>query len=197
MIRPATIEYMTTATLTSTLGSGRANDVVLKRLGAVLVTASRIEHLAAQLARQLKLSPTPGEAVAVLQRTDIVPPPWSTTSAREVSAWASRGAMLLETRDRLFTCAGASRFSGTRGDTIVTESVDGTVFPADEEFLTRFVTRLERHLVAGVDLDARLDYHDEKGQRWPLVTIYSEQLEATSAEPAIRLPLEWQRWLSA
>jgi len=164
---------------------------------AVMVTASRVEHLAAQLARQLKLPPSADGAVAVLQSTNIVPPPWSTTTARDISAWASRGGMLLETRDRLFTCASDSRFTGTRGDIIVIKSVDGSVFPADEEFLTRFVSRLERHLATGIELDARLDCHDEKGQRWPLVTIYSEQLEATTADPATRLPLEWQRWLSA
>ena len=133
----------------------------------------------------------------MLQSTNIDPPPWSPTTARDISAWASRGGMLLEIRDRLFTCTGASRFTGTRGDTIVIESVDGSVFPADGEFLTRFVSRLERHPPAGIELDARLDYHDEKGQRWPLVTIYFEQLGATTADPAIRLPLEWQRWLSA
>ncbi len=179
------------------VGSGRANDVVLKRLGSVVVISSRLEHLAAQIARNLKLSAEPAVALASLQRTNIVPPPWSTTTARDITAWANRGGALLETRDRLLQCAGSARFTGTRGDTIVTESADGTVFPADEEFLIRFVTRLERLLLAGTELDSGLDYHDEKGQRWPLVTIYSEQLEATTAAPAIRLPVEWQRWLSA
>ncbi len=81
--------------------------------------------------------------------------------------------------------------------TITTESADGTVFPADEEYLGRYLKRLERQLAAGTELQSRLDYHDENGQRWPLVTIYAQRSEGGGEQPALQLPEEWQRWLSA
>ena len=98
----------------------------------------------------------------------------------------------------MFEASGGSRFAGSRGDTIPTESADGTVFPADEEYLARYLKRLARQLAAGTEIDSRLDYHDENGQRWPLVTIYAQRAAGeTTAEPGLKLPAEWQRWLSA
>ncbi len=95
-------------------------------------------------------------------------------------------------------CGFTSRFAGSSGDTIATESADGTVFPADEEYLGRYLKRLYRQLAAGTELQSRLDYLDENGQRWPLVTIYGQQASGDTAEqPGMRLPEAWQRWLSA
>lgn len=180
------------------VGSGRANDVLLKQLGEVTVQASRLEHLAVEIAQNLKIPATVSDAVAGLTSPKVTPPPWSTISPKDVKNWASSTGRLLEIRDNMFEASGTSRFAGSRGDTIPTESADGTVFPADEEYLSRYLKRLARQLAAGAELLSRLDYHDENGQRWPLVTIYEQQSSGTGAEqPAMRLPDAWQRWLSA
>lgn len=180
------------------VGSGHANDVMLKQLGEVTVDASRLEHLAVEIARKLKIDAGTTDAVAVLRKVEAVPPPWSTVTSKDIAAWASSTARLLEIRDRMFEASGGSRFAGSRGDTIATESADGTVFPADEEYLARYLKRLERQLAAGTELQSRLDYHDENGQRWPLVTLYSRRDSGESTEePPLRLPAEWTRWLSA
>jgi hypothetical protein len=178
------------------VGSGHANEVVLKHLGEVAVDASRLEHLAADIARSVKLSDPHRKAVERLQRDSLKPPPWSTASAKDVAAWAATVARLLDTRDRMFEASGAARFSGSRGDTITTESSDGTVFPADEEYLGRLLHRLERQLAAGADLLSRLDYHDEHGQRWPLVQLYAANGEQPGSTIA-NLPDDWRSWLSA
>ena len=103
-----------------------------------------------------------------------------------------------QTPTRIFAASGGARFVGSRGDTIATESADGTVFPADEEYLGRYLKRLHRQRAAGIELQSRLDYHDENGQRWPLVTIYAQRSASEGTEePALRLPHDWQRWLSA
>jgi hypothetical protein len=182
---------------TAGVGSGHANEVMLKHLGEVTVDGSRLEHLAVDIARNLKLDPEVAEAVEVLQSTDILPPPWSTITAKDITSWAASTGRLLEIRDRMFEASGGSRFAGSRGDTIATESADGTVFPADEEYLGRYLKRLERQLAAGAELQSRLDYHDENGQRWPLVTLYAQRSESGNEEPPLRLPADWQRWLSA
>ena len=183
---------------TPAVGSGHANEVMLKQLGEVTVDASRLEHLAVELAWHLKLEVEVTEAVAVLQTTKISPPPWSTIVVKDISSWATSTARLLEIRDRMFEASGGSRFAGSRGDTIATESADGTVFPADEEYLARYLKRLERQLAAGAELESRLDYHDKNGQRWPLVTIYAQRASGESSdEPALKLPADWERWLSA
>ncbi|MDP9028445.1 MAG: hypothetical protein M3N46_13015 [Actinomycetota bacterium] len=181
-----------------TVGSGHANEVLLKQLGEVTVESSRLEHLAVELGRHLKIQVAIADAVPTLQTTPLTPPPWSTITAKDVAAWAASTSRLLEIRDRMFAASGGSRFAGGRGDTIATESADGTVFPADEEYLVRYLKRLQRQLAAGIELESRLDYHDENGQRWPLVTIYAQHAAAGEGdEPALKLPSEWHRWLSA
>lgn len=180
------------------VGSGHANEVLLKQLGEVTVQASRLEHLAVDIAQSLRIETTATEAVAVLQNPKLTPPPWSTISPKDVKNWAASTGRLLEIRDSMFQASGASRFAGSSGDTIATASADGTVFPADEEYLGRYLKRLNRQLAAGTELQSRLDYHDENGQRWPLVTIYGQQASSEGAEqPPMRLPEAWQRWLSA
>src|SRR3954447_671054 len=189
---------MSIDSLSPAVGSGRANEVLLKQLGEVTVQASRLEHLAVEIAQSLKIETTVAEAVATLQGPKLTPPPWSTISAKDVKNWAASTGRLLEIRDSMFQASGTSRFAGSSGDTIATESADGTVFPADEEYLGRYLKRLSRQLAAGAELQSRLDYHDENGQRWPLVTIYGQQANGESGEqPAMRLPEAWQRWLSA
>ncbi len=178
------------------VGSGHANEVMLKQLGDVTVHASRLEHLAVDIARNLKIETTVPEAIDALQHK-LVPPPWSTISPKDIKNWAASSGRLLEIRDSMFEASGGSRFAGSRGDTIATESADGTVFPADEEYLGRYLKRLERQLAAGAELQSRLDYHDENGQRWPLVTIYAQREAGEGEQQALRLPEEWQRWLSA
>ncbi len=179
------------------VGSGHANEVLLKQLGEVTVEASRLEHLSVELARHLKIEADVAGAVSSLQQTTVTPPPWSTITAKDVSSWAASTGRLLEIRDRIFDASGGSRFAGGRGDTIATESADGTVFPADEEYLARYLKRLQRQLAAGAELESRLDYHDESGQRWPLVTIYAQRAAGEGEAPPLTLPSEWQRWLSA
>src|SRR5664279_798101 len=107
------------------VGSGHANEVLLKQLGEVTVHASRLEHLAVDIARSLKIDTTVPDAVVALQRPKLTPPPWSSVAAKE--------------------------------------------------YLGRYLKRLTRHLAAGAELQSRLDYHDENGQRWPLVTIYGQR----------------------
>ena len=183
---------------TPAVGSGNANEVMLKQLGRVTVDGSRLEHLAAEISRHLKLEAESLDAIQVLTSAKILPPPWSSVTTKDISSWAASTKRLLEIRDRMFEASGGSRFAGSRGDTIPTESADGTVFPADEEYLARYLKRLARQLAAGTEIDSRLDYHDENGQRWPLVTIYAQRAAGeTTAEPGLKLPAEWQRWLSA
>jgi hypothetical protein len=170
---------------------------MLKHLGEVTVHASRLEHLAVDIARGLKIETTVAEAVAALQRPKLTPPPWSTVAATDVKNWAASTGRLLEIRDSMFEASGGSRFAGSRGDTIATTSADGTVFPADEEYLGRYLKRLTRQLAAGAELESRLDYHDENGQRWPLVTLYAQSAPGEGGEPPMRLPADWQRWLGA
>jgi len=189
---------MSIDSLSPAVGSGHANEVLLKQLGEVTVQASRLEHLAVEIGQSLKLDTTIVDAVATLQGPKVTPPPWSTISAKDVKNWAASTGRLLEIRDSMFQASGTSRFAGSSGDTIATESADGTVFPADEEYLGRYLKRLSRQLAAGAELQSRLDYHDENGQRWPLVTIYGQQSGGEGSEqPAMRLPEAWQRWLSA
>lgn len=183
---------------TPAVGSGHANEVMLKQLGEVTVDASRLEHLGAEIAHNLRVATDTADAIATLQSAKIVPPPWSTITAKDITSWAASTARLLEIRDRMFEASGGSKFAGSRGDTIATESADGTVFPADEEYLARYLKRLERQLAAGSELESRLDYHDENGQRWPLVTIYAQRAAGDGGdEPTLKLPADWQRWLSA
>lgn len=179
------------------VGSGRANEVVLKQLGAVTIGSARIELLAGEIAGSLKVGHERGRAAESLAQGSFTVPPWSTVLQKDVVAWATITCRLLSARDSVFRACGASRFTGTRGDTIAAESSDGSVFPADEEFLSRMASRLDRQLGAGLDLRAGLDYHDETGHSWPLVTIYRRSLGEAAADTPLRLPLEWTRWLSA
>lgn len=176
-------------------GTGHASDVVLKHLGAVAIDASRLELMAAAVARSVKLTDPSARPVPRLQSDRLRLPPWSTASAKDVAGWAASVARLLDVRDRMFEASGAAHFSGSRGDTIATASADGSVFPADEEYLRRMRHRLERQLAAGAELLSRLDYHDENGQRWPLVQLYSDAGDQPGA--IANLPDEWRSWLSA
>jgi hypothetical protein len=178
------------------IGAGHPNEIVLKHLGEVTIDASRLEHLAVAVARSVKLADPSRDTVARLQGDELTPPPWSTATAKDVSAWATSVARLLDIRDRMFDASGAARFSGSRGDTIATEAGDGTVFPVDEEYLGRLLHRLERQLAAGAELLSRLDYHDENGQRWPLVQLYATGGEEPAPSIA-NLPAAWRSWLSA
>jgi hypothetical protein len=187
---------MTIETLRPLTGSGRANEVVLKHLGEVAVDASRLQHLAVEVARRLKLRNPHERTVARLAHERLRLPPWGAASAKDVAGWATSVARLLDTRDRMFDACGTARFSGSRGDAIATESADGSVFPADEEYLGRLLHRLERQLAAGAELLSRLDYHDEHGQRWPLVQLYAAGADEPGAAIA-NLPDDWRRWLSA
>jgi len=179
------------------MGSGHANEVVLKHLGEVAVDASRLELLAVEVARSVKLREAAERPVARLQKERLKPPPWSTATAKDVAAWAGSVARLLDTRDRMFEASGAAHFSGSRGDTIATASSDGSVFPADEEYLGRLLHRLERQLAAGAELLSRLDYHDEHGQRWPLVQLYAAGAGDQPGATIANLPDDWRSWLSA
>ena len=179
------------------VGTGHANEVMLKHLGEVAVDASRLEHLAAEVARSVKLRDPEDRPVERLQKDRLKPPPWSTATAKDVAGWAGSVARLLDTRDRMFEASGAAHFSGSRGDTIATESADGTLFPADEEYLGRLLHRLERQLAAGSELLSRLDYHDEHGQRWPLLQLYAASGGEQPGTTIANLPDDWRSWLSA
>lgn len=197
MISGMTITASITIPAPARVGSGRANEVMLKQLGAIAIDAARLERLAVDLAHNLKLSPAAAEAAAVLQSGEFSTPPWSSTTLKDVVAWGRAAARLLESSAAVFAAAGGSRFLGTRGDTIAAESPDGTVFPADEEYLTRLAARFDRHLAIGSTLRAGLDYRDERGRSWPLVTIYRSSGDQPSSENQLKLPPEWTRWLSA
>jgi hypothetical protein len=184
------------ASVISPVGSGHANEVVLKRLGAAAVCASRLERLIGEIARDVKVG-TDAAALGRLRAGDFTVPPWASTQLGDITAWAAAAARLLSVRASVFAASGGARFTGTRGDTIATESADGSIFPADEEYLGRFVARLERHILAGTELHEGLDYRDEKGQRWPLVSIYRQSLESAEPEHRLRIPADWERWLSA
>jgi hypothetical protein len=184
------------ASVISPVGSGHANEVVLKRLGAAAVCASRLERLIGEIARDLKVGED-ASALGRLRGGDFTVPPWATTKAADVTGWAAVASRLLSVRASVFAASGGARFTGTRGDTIATESSDGSIFPADEEYLGRFVGRLDRHIIAGMELHEGLDYRDENGQRWPLVSIYRQSLESPEPEHRIRIPADWERWLSA
>ena len=184
------------ASLNSVVGSGHANEVVLKRLGGAAVCASRLERLAGQIARQLKAGED-ARALPALQAGTFTMPPWSGTRVADVSTWAKGAGRLLSVRASVFAASGGARFTGTRGDTIATQAADGSTFPADEEYLGRFVTRLERHIADGTKLRDGLDYRDDKGRRWPLVSIYRRNLESSDLEQRLRIPEDWERWLSA
>jgi hypothetical protein len=184
------------AAVMSPVGSGHANEVVLKRLGAAAVCASRLERLIAEIARDVKIG-ADAAALGRLRSGDFTVPPWASTRAADVTAWAAAASRLLSVRASVFAASGSARFTGTRGDTIATVSADGSIFPADEEYLTRFVERLDRHIIAGTELHEGLGYRDEKGQRWPLVSIYRQSLESSEPEHRLRIPADWQRWLSA
>lgn len=177
-------------------GSGHANEVVLKHLGEVAVDTSRLQHLATDVARRVKLRNPQERTLERLAHERLRLPPWSAASVKDVAGWAGSVARLLDTRDRMFDACGTAHFSGSRGDTIATESADGTVFPADEEYLGRLLHRLERQLAAGAELLSRLDYHDEHGQRWPLVQLYAAGSEQPG-EAIANLPDDWRTWLSA
>jgi hypothetical protein len=187
---------MTIDTIGPLTGSGHANEVVLKHLGQVAVDTSRLQHLATEVAHRVKLRNPTDRTLHRLQHEKLHLPPWSGSSAKDVAGWAGSVARLLDTRDRMFDASGAAHFSGSRGDTIATESADGTVFPADEEYLGRLLHRLERQLAAGADLLSRLDYHDEHGQRWPLVQLYAAGSDQPG-ETIANLPDDWRSWLSA
>ena len=187
---------MTIDAISPAAGTGHANEVVLKHLGEVAVDSSRLEHLAAEVARGVKFKDPGDRPVDRLQHERLRPPPWSSASAKDVAAWAASVARLLDVRDRMFDASGTARFSGSRGDTIATESSDGSVFPVDEEYLGRLLHRLERQLAAGGELLSRLDYHDEHGQRWPLVQLYASG-EQTEGATIANLPDDWRSWLSA
>lgn len=176
-------------------GSGHASEVVLKHLGEVAVDASRLGFVAVGVARGVKLKDPSHQPVVRLQRERLRPPPWSTATSKDVAGWAASVARLLDVRDRMFEASGAAHFSGSRGDTIATASSDGSVFPADEEYLRRMLHRLERQLAAGAELLSRLDYHDEHGQRWPLVQLYAAGGDQPGA--IANLPDDWRTWLSA
>lgn len=186
-----------TSTITAPVGSGRANEVVLKQLGAIAISAARLELLATEVASALKLSSERRLAADELRTGDYSTPPWCTTTKKDLVNWATAASRLLDTRAAVFAASGSSRFSGTRGDTIATESADGSVFPADEEFLTRLAARFERHLAIGSELCAKLDYRDERGRSWPLVSIYRKAVNDPTPENQLRIPHEWTRWLSA
>ncbi|MDP9026253.1 MAG: hypothetical protein M3N46_01700 [Actinomycetota bacterium] len=185
------------STITASVGSGHANEVVLKHLGAITITSARLERLAVEIAGNLKLVVGPAGATELLRRGDFTTPPWAARTPKDVAAWATAASRLLSIRNSVIAACGGSRFTGTRGDTIATLSADGSVFPADEEFLGRLVGRFERHLVAGAELRSGLDYQDENGRSWPLVTIYRRAVEEPTPENQLRLPAEWTRWLSA
>jgi hypothetical protein len=187
---------MTIDTLRPLTGSGRANEVVLKHLGEVAVDTSRLQHLAIEVARRVKLRNPQERTLARLTHERLRPPPWGAASAKDVAGWAASVARLLDTRDRMFDACGAAHFSGSRGDSIATPSADGSVFPADEEYLRRLLHRLERSLAAGAELLSRLDYHDEHGQRWPLVQLYAAESDQPG-EAIANLPDDWRSWLSA
>lgn len=184
------------ASVISPVGSGHANEVVLKRLGAAAVCASRLERLIAEIAQDVKISQE-GTALGQLRSGEFTVPPWASTRATDVTAWAAAASRLLSVRASVFAASGGARFTGTRGDTIATVSADGSIFPADEEYLGRFVARLERHIIVGSELHEGLDYRDEKGRRWPLVSIYRDNLESPESDQRLRLPADWERWLSA
>ncbi len=187
---------MTIEALAVGTGSGHANEVVLKQLGAVAVNASRLEHLATEVARAVKLKDPGDHPIERLQHAKLSAPPWGTASTKDVSGWASSAARLLDLRDRMFEASGSAHFSGSRGDTIATESADGSMFPVDEEYLGRLLHRLERQIAAAAELLSRLDYHDDHGQRWPLVQLYSANDKKPGTAIA-NLPDDWRRWLSA
>ncbi len=184
------------ASVTSSVGSGRANEVVLKRLGGAAVSASRLERLIGEIALDVKIA-ADAAALGRLRSSDFTVPPWASTTVGDITVWAAAAGRLLSVRASVFAASGGARFTGTRGDTIATVSADGSIFPADEEYLTRFVARLERHIVAGTELHEGLDYCDEKGKRWPLVSIYRQSLESLEPEHRLRIPADWERWLSA
>src|SRR3954470_16616161 len=133
---------MSIDSLSPAVGSGHANEVLLKQLGEVTVQASRLEHLAVEIGQSLKLDTTIADAVATLQGPKLTPPPWSTISGKDAKNWAASTGRRPESRDSMCQASGTSRCAGPSGDPVAAESADGTVFPAGEDCLGRYLKRL-------------------------------------------------------
>ncbi|MBW4033259.1 MAG: hypothetical protein HIU88_11455 [Acidobacteria bacterium] len=182
------------ASLNSVVGSGHANEIVLKLLEGRRSVRRGLNDWPVR--SQLKAGED-ARALPALQDGTFTMPPWSGTRVADVSTWAKGAGRLLSVRASVFAASGGARFTGTRGDTIATQAADGSTFPADEEYLGRFVTRLERHIAEGTTLRDGLDYRDDRGRRWPLVSIYRRNREPSELEQRLRIPEDWERWLSA
>ena len=186
-----------TSTTGPLVGSGHANDVILKRLGEVAVMGSRLLLIGREIAHDLDLGTEP-RCIERLRDGEFTTPPWARTTSKDIAAWASASLRLEATRASILRGAGAAQFSRSRRDTIATESIDGTRFPADEEYLGRLVKKLARQLIAGVQLHEGLSYRDEHGEHWPVASIQGRTKDPrSSADNTSPSPTGGARGLSA
>lgn len=180
-----------------------ASDQFAKQLGRLVLASTHLETTCADIARAMCVDPTRGIEDALLdveRRARVATPPWVRLRGEDLARWSEYARRLLGDRQRLFAALPDHRFTGSDGDAPRVRAADGSVFPADERYLDRTITRTHRHDTVGADLRLRLEYVDPKGASWPIGRWHLEA--ATGADPAIldrlaQLPVEWRAWLDA
>lgn len=193
--------------LASRAHASEISEQYLKQLGRVVVASARLESAASAVVVAMKVDRgSHADLDAALHATEhqsgASMPPWAGVSSVELGKWVGAVRRLLGERTRLFTAVATHRFSGSDGDAPRVVGIDGTVYPGDERYLDRLLTRLARHEIAGRDIAVRLEYVDPKGASWPLGAwhvAWSDPARAESMdwypEHLGQLPSDWRGWL--
>ncbi len=193
--------------LTSRAHASEISEQYLKQIGRVVVASARLESSAGAVVAAMKVDraahPDLDAALhATEHQSGASMPPWVGVSAIELGKWVGGVRRLLGERTRLFTAVSSHRFSGSDGDAPRVVGMDGTVYPGDERYLERLLTRLARHEIAGRDISVRLEYVDQKGASWPLAAWHVAWSDPARTDPMdwypehlAQLPADWRSWL--
>ena len=123
-----------------------ANRDYIRALGELVVMSSRLDLVAGSLSTTLTVDGSGRRSTVARHRSN-----------DPAGRWLGAAAELLDVRDRLFSSVATTRFTGTTSEAVLLTLADGTVIPADAEFVHSICRRMARLEQIGLSLRAGIE----------------------------------------
>jgi hypothetical protein len=129
-----------------------ANRDYIRALGELVVVSSRLDLVLAGLSTTMKVD-------GAARRSTVGRHKATDPAAR----WTRTARNLLDVRAHLFSSVATTRFTGSTGEAVLIVGDDGSVVPADVDFVRSICRRMARLEVIGLSLRSALEDSSTEG----------------------------------
>ncbi|CAN5183511.1 hypothetical protein BH11ACT3_BH11ACT3_02760 [soil metagenome] len=131
-----------------------ANRDFIRALGELVIVSSRLDYVFSALSTTMKVDGAARRSTVGRHKSSDSDP---------AARWTQSARDLLDIRARLFSSIATTRFSGSTGEAVLIVGDDGSVVPADVDFLRSVCRRMARLETIGLSLRWALEDSSSEG----------------------------------